>query len=93
MYLCAEVYRIPHTEFLSWDEGDRKKAIAWEVRKRQTCQMCGTRNEEWLSGERPYKPSTHTCIGCRELEKANKSIPDKVRGWTRAIFVRVGNGG
>jgi hypothetical protein len=93
MYLCAEVYRIPHTEFLRWDEGDRQKAIAWEIRRRQTCPSCGTRNEEWEDGKRPYVPTKHTCIGCRELEKTTKTIPDKARGWIRAIFVRAHNGG
>jgi hypothetical protein len=92
MYLCAEVYKVSHTEFLSWSEGDRKKAIAWEIRRRQTCPSCGTREEEWQTGQRLYAPSKKSCIGCKELEKATKSIPDKMRGWTRAILVRVTSG-
>lgn len=92
MYLCAEVYHISHTEFLRWGEGDRQKAIAWEIRRRNTCPTCGTRNEEWLEGKRPYRPDKHTCIGCRELAKAKKSIPDKMREWTRAILVRGDSG-
>jgi hypothetical protein len=93
MYLCAEVYHIPHTEFLSWSEGDQQKALAWEIRRRQTCPSCLTREDEWLGGGRPYTPKKITCIGCRELSKANKSISDKVRDWTRAILVRGDNGG
>lgn len=90
MYLCAEVYRISFTQWLMWDEGDRQKAIAWEIRRRETCQHCGTRNSDWQSGERPFKPEKVHCIGCRESEKVQKSIPDKARGWTRVILRKVG---
>lgn len=96
MYLCAEVYHISHTEFLSWDEGDRQKALAWELRKRQTCPNCGTRPDEWQGGERLYKPDVIQCIGCRELSNVQKSVSGTAREYSRVGLrrvVKVMNGG
>ena len=90
MYLCAEVYHIPFTEWLKWDEGDRQKALAWEIRKRQTCQHCGTKPEDWQAGKRIYAPKQVPCIGCKELVRANKSVPQSAREWIRVALVRIG---
>lgn len=93
MYLCAEVYKISHTEWLKWEDGDRQKAIAWELRKRETCPRCSTRPDEWQGGKRLYKPHVHQCIGCRELAKTNKTIPEKARDWSHAVMRRILPGG
>ncbi|WP_187234209.1 hypothetical protein [Actinomadura sp. HBU206391] len=76
MAVCDR-YRIPHSEFLSWDEYDREKAIWWMVRERQRCRGCGTRPEEWdpeQGGHKDaYSAGTRMCPGCFHLETAREA--------------------
>lgn len=66
-------YRISHSEFLSWDKGDRDKALWMMHRKASTCGGCGTRAEEWdpdKDGDRAaHLPSEYVCPGCARLEE------------------------
>lgn len=77
MGVAAE-YRIPHSEFLSWDASDRDKAIWWHLQQRNTCSRCGTRPEEWSSergGHRHAYVATETiCRGCQVLEAATDAV-------------------
>lgn len=80
MAVCAQVYRIPHSQFLAWPKDDRDKAIWWYVRERDRCGQCGTRGAEWdetRGGNRnAYTPTLRRCRGC-ELVAAEQ---DKSRG-------------
>lgn len=85
MAVCAE-YRIPHSEFLGWDEADRDKAIWWYVRTKETCSGCGTRRDEWNPDkgghEHAYVATARRCHGCAALEEYKNSdrVPQGIRG-------------
>lgn len=71
MAVCHH-YRIRHSEFLSWSDDDRAKAMWWMVRERQTCSGCGTRREEWIGpDDKPhldaYEAKAQLCYGCRAI--------------------------
>jgi hypothetical protein len=80
MAVCAE-YRMPHSEFLSWSQLDRDKAIWWHVRVKSTCQNCGTRDAEWEEehGGHPwaYLPAVGHCRGCEVKAQAQRDIDDE----------------
>lgn len=67
---------IPHSEFLSWPEDDQDKVIAFLMLKNETCEMCGTREDDWIDPETGrlldeprYTPVDIKCHGC--AQKAN----------------------
>lgn len=82
-------YRISHSQFLSWSEDDRDKAIWMFIRERQTCQQCGTRPEEWdpaQGGDRDaYHAVVTVCRGCQERESRLDTLTDAQRG--RGVYV------
>lgn len=87
--MCA-VYRIPHSEFLSWGRNDRDKAIAWHLRQAETHGPCGTRAEEWdedHGGHRDaYIATPVRCRGCEVRERGEASLPkDAGRGVSIAL--------
>lgn len=67
MAVCVE-YRIPHTQFLEWDQVDRDKAIWWQIRQSEVCTNCGTREADWDPGRggnrNAFKPEIRRCRGC-----------------------------
>ena len=75
--VCA-AYGIPHSEFLSWSEEDRDKAIWHWVWKRQECGTCGTRPDEWdesRGGHRhAYAAEPRRCRGCEVREAAQEAV-------------------
>lgn len=81
MAVCAR-YGIAHSAFLGWDPDDRDKAIWWELRERDRCPGCGTRQEEWdedRGGDRDaYRAEVHRCRGCqvRATKQAEVSRDD-----------------
>lgn len=71
---------IPHSTFLSWDEDDQSKALAWTREQRQVCSHCGTRLEEWDESkggdEYAYVAQATRCPGCEALEDARQQVPE-----------------
>lgn len=83
---------IPHSEFLAWSEDDQDKAIAWNTAKAQVCDLCGSREAEWIDPETkrildnpPLVPNTIKCYGCAEIDVYRKAtfqdepVPEGVR--------------
>lgn len=74
--MCAD-YKIPHSQFLEWDQVDRDKAIWWHIRQAETCSGCGTRDVEWdpeRGGSRfAYGAAIRRCRGCEVSEMAQDS--------------------
>jgi hypothetical protein len=83
----ATAYRVPHSVFLGWDADDRDKAVAWHLRRLETCLDCGTRAEEWDpergGAKNAYRAELVRCAGCEARERAEASVPkDAGRGVT-----------
>lgn len=74
----CELYGIRHSEFLSWSDDDRDKALWRRIRARQACPNCGTRREEWdesRGGDRnAYIAEPERCRGCELKEAARASL-------------------
>jgi nitrous oxide reductase accessory protein NosL len=71
--------------FLSWPEDDRAKATWHHIWRRQECQHCGTREEEWdeaQGGHRhAYAAEPRRCRGCEVKEAAQQTVtPEHGRG-------------
>lgn len=84
MAVCHH-YRISHSEFLSWSQDDRDKAIWQHVRERSACSRCGTRPEEWDESRgghrRAYVAVEKWCGGCEQIEAKQASLTgDEGRG-------------
>ena len=65
---------IPHKEFLSWDEDDQDKALAFMAEKATICRDCGTRDSEWAKDRFAYVADTERCPGCEILEQENDNM-------------------
>lgn len=61
---------LPHSQFLSWSEGDQDAALAWMLDKAEKCGRCGSYPGEWVDekGRKVQPPPmfarTHQCLGC-----------------------------
>jgi hypothetical protein len=72
MTLCQDVYKISHSHFLGgppeWTQLDRDKAIWKNIRTKEKCSNCGTREAEWdplQGGDRQaYTVRAYRCRGC-----------------------------
>lgn len=94
MAVAAE-YRIPHSQFLSWSEPDRDKAIWHYIRERSRCSECGTRPEEWdetQGGHRhAWQPALRRCRGCELMQARRDSLQGENLGrgihivWERGV--------
>lgn len=89
MRVCSD-YKLSHSHFLGgppeWTQLDRDKAIWWQVRQKETCPNCNTREVEWdplRGGDRQaYGVRTYRCRGCEvkamfpeaELEALGKGV-------------------
>lgn len=91
MDYCAPL-GLPRSTFLAWDRDDRDAAIVWQMRRRATCQSCGTRAEEWdpeLGGDlHAYLGEVRTCQGCVVQAATQKQIPDKDNAGAHVVLVR-----
>jgi hypothetical protein len=87
----ADHYRIRHSEFLSWSQDDRDKAINYHLWKRAACSTCGTRQEEWdpeRGGDRhAYSAVLGHCRGCQEIESKREQMKSgpQIRGTYLAL--------
>ena len=82
---------IPHSEFKSWSESDQDKALAFNIAKNEICDMCGSREADWVDEEtgrlleKPYlTPVGIRCHGCAQIAQYKESTykdgtPDGVR--------------
>jgi hypothetical protein len=91
MAVCHD-YKIPHSQFLSWSQDDRDKAIWSLLRERQACQGCGTRPDEWEGDLDAYKAETQMCHGCRAVSIAREQNKDAPAG-VHVTLRRRGDGG
>lgn len=91
MAVCAE-YRIPHSEFLSWSEDDRAKAMWQYARERATCGSCGTRPDEWVGPDGPrldaYEPVAQLCHGCRAISHKREQQGEKPPAGLQIVLKR-----
>lgn len=72
MEYCAE-HAIPHSKFLSWEQEDIDKVLAWQLYSRSKCPRCGSFPDEWVDSEGrevtppPMYAHTRRCFGCATL--------------------------
>ena len=84
---CAPL-GLPHSEFLSWNDDDQDKALAWVTDQAELCAGgCGTRASEWdpkQGGHRfAYITQTRRCPGCELIDMAQQHMrehPEQNRG-------------
>lgn len=85
-------YRISHSQFLSWSQDNRDKAIWWLVRQGETCPGCGTREEEWDpqhgGGLDAYTATVQLCHGCRELDTLRERLGDDAEAGAQVVLRR-----
>ena len=76
--------------FLSWDEIDQAKALAWSLRQRQTCPGCDTRKSEWDADPFAYVGEIDRCPGCELLAQEEDNLPEGkgARGMRRYLVPR-----
>lgn len=67
--------------FLSWDPLDQDKALAYVRAKAEVCDMCGSRETDWVDpdtgrilNEPKLTPVGLKCHGCAEIESYRKSV-------------------
>ncbi|MER5642048.1 hypothetical protein ABT095_34565 [Kitasatospora sp. NPDC002227] len=76
----ADRYRIPHSQLMGagsgrWSALDRAKAMAFAAYRRQLCESCGTRAQEWEQDRFAYVAETHRCPGCELVEMEQDQVP------------------
>jgi len=75
MSVCAD-YKIPHSEFLSWIDSDRDKAVWWHIRQAEKCPSCGTREGDWAKDHNAFIGDLKRCRGCEIRERTQESVTD-----------------
>lgn len=74
----CEIYKIPHSVFLSWDPDDRHKAVMHQVRKAERCPSCGVHPDELdpKAGGRPdaFTYEFHDCPACAVKADGDKEL-------------------
>lgn len=81
MALC-ERYQISYSHFTGgpavWTQADRDKALAYRIRKAETCPNCGTRPDEWnpdKGGHRhAYLPTIEIDPGCEQRQRKEAEL-------------------
>lgn len=71
---------IPHSRFLSWDEEDQDKALAFLRAKAELCPDCGTRGADWDADRDAWRGNTKRCLGCVAVEGEREGIPEGEKG-------------
>lgn len=71
---------IPHSRFLSWDEEDQDKALAFVRAKAELCPECGTREHDWQQDPDAWRSNNRRCKGCEVLEIERGNIPEGEKG-------------
>lgn len=78
---------IPHSRFLSWEQDDQDKALAWMEIVDLTCKQCGTRIEEWENDRFAYVGQAEYCPGCEVLGQEQENVPDGARGYVKVFLM------
>lgn len=64
--------------FLSWDEDDQDKALAFMRAQREMCPGgCGTRKAEWDEDPDAYVGDIEYCPGCDRVAAEADNMPDE----------------
>lgn len=71
---------LPHSEFLSWEEDDQDKAIAYLRDKALACNSCGTRESEWEGDSFAFVVSSRVCKGCELIELERDGEQKHIKG-------------
>jgi hypothetical protein len=79
---------LPHSQFLSWDETDQDKALAFMRDRRNRCPGCGTHEDEWERDPDAYVGWHESCPGCARLEQESENVSDSARGVKRFLIPR-----
>jgi hypothetical protein len=74
---------MPHSEFLSWSDLDREKALAYALDDMATCKSCGTKAEDFdpqQGGHRfAYVAEVTRCVGCELIEMEQENVAEDNR--------------
>lgn len=76
---------IPHSEFLSWDEDDQDKALAYQHEQSIRCGECGTSRAEWEDDPLAYMGDAWTCMGCETIELEQENTADAREAGARGV--------
>lgn len=76
--LCDR-WGIPHSEFLSWDEMDQDKAVAFARQKAAMCQTCATWPDEWEADRFAYVVDADRCPGCELIETERDQLEERFK--------------
>jgi hypothetical protein len=102
MALCMR-WHMPHSQFLSWPELDREKALAFELHESRRCRECGVHPDDWpedtgFDEAPPFVVEASRCYGClalhdfqTEWRKANThgaEVNERAMKGVRTRFVR-----
>ena len=68
---------IPHSVFLSWEEDDQDKALAYQREMAKVCSGCGTRQVEWDEDPDAYIGWVRRCEGCSRLNRERLNLGDE----------------
>lgn len=71
---------IPHSRFLSWEEDDQDKALAYVRDKALVCNGCGTKRSEWSEDRHAFIAQQRRCPGCERLEMERDNVPPDAKG-------------
>lgn len=71
---------LPHSVFLSWDEADQDKALAYTREQATVCTGCGTRAADWERDRFAFVGQSHQCPGCEVLSQEQDNVPKTARG-------------
>lgn len=77
MRVCKE-WRIPHSQFLSWEPEDQAKALAHYVFEARRCTACGVHPEDWPDPTVPvFEATSDVCPGCAELDRYQRYVKER----------------
>lgn len=71
---------LPHSEFLSWEDEDQDKALAYLRDKATVCGGCGTRPREWAGDRFAFVAQHSVCPGCEVLEMEPDNVHENQKG-------------
>ncbi len=77
---------LPHSVFLTWDDDDRDKAVAYTRAMHHICKGCGTRPEEWEANPNAYIGDIYKCEGCVRLEGERENAAESTE---KGLHVRL----
>lgn len=92
MDYCAPL-GLPHSKFLAWPHRDQDLAIAWQLKRREVCPDCGTKERDWIDedgkylDQPKYKIVDHRCPGCKEQASYQEHLQSDDRSDLRGVHL------